>query len=415
MTLTALAGASGGQATAELGEWAISPTVVLLPTGDIAEGVDVVVRGRHIHDVVARGDHSVHPDRVVAVPDSTLLPGLIDSHAHLTFSGGADLVDRLVQDSASVQMAQAAGNAQRALAHGVTTVMDCGGTPEVVLALRDGIAAGALRGPRLLVCGSPLTTTAGHCHWLGGTADSTEDLIRTMRQQVATGVDFIKVMVTGGNITRGSNPARIQFPRESIEALGRECDRLGKALVAHAHTVEAVELSAAAGARIVAHATCVRHDGEIGLGPDTLEVLTSAGCYVDPTLMVGKDGGAERRTEQRAAMIPVLRAMYDAGVPLTAGTDAGVPGVPHGSVPGSVVTLHEELGLTASSALLAGTSVPAAAYGLEHEIGSLAAGMNADLLLVAGRVDQDIRAVTRPVALWREGALVMHDGLVRFG
>lgn len=414
VALTGLADQDRAQDAAEPEEWAIRPAAVLLPDGEIVEDVDVVVRGSLIVEVTSSNDHAVRPDWVVSAPDSTLLPGLVDSHVHLTFNSGVDVVDRILRESASTHLARAAGNAQRALARGVTTAMDCGGVGDVVITLRDSIAAGSLCGPRLLVAGPPLTTTAGHCHWLGGTADSSDDLIRAMRQQVAAGVDFIKVMVTGGNITQGSNPARIQFPAEAIMALGRECERLGKVLVTHAHTVEAIELSAAAGARIVAHATCVQEDGGIALGPDTVDLLTRSGCYVDPTLMVGRDGVAERRAGQRTAMIPLLRTMHDAGIPLTAGTDAGVPGVAHGSVSDAIVTLHEELGLDVSAALLAGTAVPARAYGIDDQVGAIAPGLVADLLLVDGRVDEDIRAVTRPVAVWRNGSLVMRDGLVNY-
>jgi imidazolonepropionase-like amidohydrolase len=164
----------------------------------------------------------------------------------------------------------------------------------------------------------------------------------------------------------------------------------------------------------VAHATCAQQDGAIALGPSTVELLVRAGSYVDPTLMVARDGVAQRRAEQRTAMIPLLRTMHDAGVPLTAGTDAGVPGVAHGSVSDAVVNQHEDVGLDLPAALLAATAIPARAYGIDGEVGAIAAGLAADLLLVDGRVDQDIRAVTRPVAVWRDGNLAMRDGLVRY-
>jgi imidazolonepropionase-like amidohydrolase len=392
----------------------------MLPHGELVEGHDVVVRGERILAVVERGHHGLDPSRLVEAPGATLLPGLIDSHVHLTFSGDSGAVDNLLRDSVPAQLARAAGNAQRALARGVTTAIDCGGRTEVVIALRDGLAEGHLRGPRLLVSGSPLTTTAGHCHWLGGTADSADDLVRAMRLQVAAGVDLIKVMVTGGNITKGSNPLALQFPPESIAALARECARLGKPLVTHAHTAEAVELSAAVGARVIAHATCSVGDGAIVLSDETLEALVAGGSYVDPTLMVahlavGADTDpSERRVEQRRAMLPLLRTMNRSGVPLLAGTDAGVPGVPHGSVSGSMVALHREVGLSVGDALLAGTRNAASAFRIDDEVGSIEPDLVADLLLVDGLVDVDFEAIERPLAVWQAGVLVASSGLVSY-
>ncbi|HQJ35540.1 MAG TPA: amidohydrolase family protein [Rhodoglobus sp.] len=393
---------------------------MLLPEGDVASGFDVVVLGTRIEAVTPRGNALPTGAPVLDVPGASLLPGMIDSHVHLTFSADAQLVENVVRETAPAQLARAAGNAQRALASGITTAVDCGGLTEVVVALRDGIASGRLQGPRLLVSGAPLTTTAGHCHWLGGTADSQDDLIRAMRSLVAAGVDVIKVMVTGGNITEGSNPSRLQFPPDSIAALARECERLGRSLITHAHTTEAVELSAAVGARVIAHSTCAMGEGAVELDEATIKRLLAAGCYVDPTLMVARPGygdgsdRSERRLAQRRAMLPLFAEMHRSGIPLLAGTDAGVPGVPHGSVAGSVIALHREIGLPVAQALCAATSVPARAFQIDDQVGALLPGRSADLLLLDGLVGDDIEATGRPLAVWKAGALVARGGLLTF-
>lgn len=397
--------------------WAISADSVLLPTGEL-EQLDVVIEGDRIVSVVPRGQHALPAGRVLDARGSTLLPGLIDSHVHFSFSGDDGVVENLLREPTRAQVARAAGNAQRALAAGTTTAVDCGGRTEVVTTLRDSIAAGVIVGPRLLVSGAPLTTTAGHCHWLGGTADSDADLIRGARELAVAGVDLIKVMVTGGNITQGSNPAMLQYSRQAVAALAHECRRLGKPLVAHVHTAEGLELAAAVGARVVAHATCVVADERIELTPSMLTALRAAGCFVDPTLTVGRpvDGGtAGRRTQQRAAMLPILAAMHEAGVPLTAGTDSGVPGVAHGQAATVVLALHDEVGLPIGAALLAATRRPAEAFGIDRQVGSIDEGLLADLVLVDGLVEHDPVAVSRPTAVWKGGVLVANDELVRFG
>ena len=399
--------------------WAISPGGVLLPSGEVAEGLDVVIHGSRLTAVVPRGEHDVTSDRVLTALDSSLIPGLIDSHVHLTFSGDSYVVENILREGVPAQLARAAGNAQRALVRGVTTAVDCGGQTEVVVALRDGISAGLIHGPRLLVSGAPITTTAGHCHWLGGTADSSDDVIQRARALVAAGVDVIKVMLTGGNITSGSNPTRLQFPFAVIKALAEECDRLGKPLIVHAHSSEAVELAASAGARIIAHATFLDRSGSVVPNDLTIKTLADAGTFIDPTLMVGTayelfdaSAASKRRHEQRLAMIPVFQQMHEAGVRLLAGTDAGVPGVSHGSVAGSIVALHTEVGMSAADALRSGTSLAAQALGIADDMGEIRAGLVADLVLLDGRLQQDIETLLRPAAVWKSGRLVACKGHV---
>lgn len=398
--------------------WAIRPGSVFLPGGKIERGLDVVIQRDVVVGVVPQGSHEIPAEDIVEALGSTLLPGLIDSHVHLTFSADSHVVENLLAESVPNQLTRAVGNAQLALSRGVTTAIDCGGQTEICIALRDGIAAGRLTGPRLLVSGSPITTSAGHCYWLGGVADSREEVVQLLRSHVTHGVDFIKVMLTGGNLTVESSPSRLQYSSAVLAVIAAECDRLGKALVVHAHSLEAVEAAASVGARVIVHGTCSGEGGEIGLRDSTVALLLAGGSFVDPTLMVGREKGAGensgasgRRYEQRRAMIPLFKIMRDAGVELLAGSDAGVPGVAHGSVSGSIVALHKEVGFSIEAALLAGTMVPARAFGLSHLVGSIGAGLQADLLLTSGLVEDDLEAVLRPRIVWKAGRVVSTEGL----
>ncbi len=366
------------------GSFAVRAGLALLPGRGLVEDITVLVEGTTIAAVVEGG--GMHPAGldlpVVSAPGATLLPGLIDSHVHLTFSGGPDPVGD-VTGASDVELGVVAyHNALVALARGVTTVADCGARGGVVVALRELIDKGALPGPRVLASGAPITTTAGHCAWLGACADSLDDVIREARRQVAGGADFLKVMLTGGNLTPGSNPAMLQYQPEVVLALAAESRRLGRVLVAHAHSEEAVALAARAGINIIAHATC-RSAAGIIMGDETLTALRSAGTVVDATITVGvlgpdftpADGGARARV--RFEMLPVFKSMQGAGVPLLAGTDGGVTNVVHGSVARAVLALHREVGLDLDEALLAATSGPAAALGRATTTGSLTPGLSA--------------------------------------
>lgn len=409
---------------ASASEWVVRVPRAFLPgTGFVADCV-VHVRGSTIvwvgDQAAARARRELSGVDTYTFDRATLTPGLIDSHTHLTFSGDSAVRDRLVAESDLDHLTRAVGNAQHALAHGITTLVDCGARALTTHALRDAIAADVLVGPRLLAAGPPITTTAGHCHWLGGHADSHDDVIRAARLRVTEGSDFVKLMLTGGNMTAGSNPNALQYSPETVLAAASDMARLGKPLVVHAHSLDGVVVGARAGARVIAHATCVDASGK---PPEAavLDALATAGTFVDPTLMVGHpdasamespDSSANglSRARIREAMLPVFGEMHARGVPLLAGTDGGSTGVPHHRVAGSVRALHEEVGLTVEKALLGATDLPARAFGIRDVVGALEPGMSADLVVFDGDLAQSLEALERPIAVWSRGRRVPAAG-----
>jgi imidazolonepropionase-like amidohydrolase len=410
-------------------EWVVRASRGFLPgTGFVSDCV-VHVRGSTIVWVGDRAAAAARPElsgiETVTFDRATLTPGLIDSHTHLTFSGDHAVRDQVRSESDLDQLTRAVGNAQHALAHGVTTLVDCGARGLTTHALRDAFAAGLLAGPRLLAAGPPITTTAGHCHWLGGHADSHDDVIRAARLRVTEGSDIVKLMLTGGNMTAGSNPSALQYSPATVSAAASDAARLGKPLVVHAHSVDGVAVAARAGARVIAHATCVDAAGRAPAAA-TLDLLAASGAFVDPTLMVGHGDGptgegedsssaALSRAEIREAMLPVFREMHARGVPLLAGTDGGSTGVAHHRVAGSVRALHEEVGLSLEQALLGATDLPARAFGVRDVVGAIEPGLSADLAVFDGDVSRSVEALERPVAVWARGNRVALPGEVGGG
>ena len=176
---------------------------------------------------------AVGASQAVAVPDrvptiqafgKTLLPGLIDGHVHLTWDkslyfahSSQDYATRLVLRDPERQLVRAGHYSQMALAAGVTTLRDCGADDFTVLALRDTIRTGDFVGPRILASGRPITTTAGHIYsdWGVDTADEVKTAVRSLADR---GVDFIKIIVSGGTTTPGTNITGCQYTLEELRA-----------------------------------------------------------------------------------------------------------------------------------------------------------------------------------------------------
>ncbi|MBT2368861.1 amidohydrolase family protein [Streptomyces sp. ISL-10] len=259
--------------------------VVTGPHGRLLADGAVLVRGGVITDAGPRREVESRAPAGAARhdhPDGTLLPGLVDAHVHLALDAGPDPVTALCEaDDASV----AKGIAERALGlldAGVTTVRDLGDRNGLVTAFRDAVAAGRLRGPRVLAAGTPLTGPGGHFWFLGGEV-SGEDAIRELvRRNVERGVDLVKVMATGGGITKAGPPIWApQFTARSCGSSWRRRPAAGLPVAAHAHGTEGIIAAVAAGVSTIEHCTWIDRDG-FRLVDDVAGEIAARGIRVCP-------------------------------------------------------------------------------------------------------------------------------------
>ena len=167
-----------------------------------------------------------------------IIPGLIEAHAHLCLNAGEDWEEVQNNDSSTSMSLRMIENAQKMLRAGITTIRDLGAPTELAVSLRNSINEGIVTGPELFVAGAPITTTAGHGNFWNGEADGELGVRIAVRERIKAGVDWIKVMASGGNMTPGSNTARAQYSIDEMKAIVEESHRLGTSVTAHAHGAE---------------------------------------------------------------------------------------------------------------------------------------------------------------------------------
>lgn len=338
----------------------------------------------------------------LSFPDATVLPGLINCHVHLAFAPGPELVATLrAADDRHLLLAMA-GRAQQLLNCGVTTARDLGDRGALAVQVRDAITEGTLVGPRILAATAPLTPPGGHCWFLGGEVDGEAQIRAQVRRNAEAGADVIKVMASGGSLTPGGAAMwEVQFGVAELAAAVDEAHRRGLRVAAHAHGTQSIRTAVEAGVDTVEHCTWLTGPGAFEPCADTAARMATAGVAVCPA-----NSGDWRRLataigEDRARrLVGRIRWLADQGVPLIAGTDAGL--TPFGDFPAALARTAE-WGFSAAEIIEMATARAATALGLSDTAGRLAPGLSADLLVVAGDPLADLTALQRPELVLARG------------
>jgi len=324
-------------------------------------------------------------------PDATIMPGLIDSHVHLGFDGGPKPAARMRTQTDEQQLILMLRSARELLGVGVTTARDLGARSYLDVVVRDAIAAGLARGPRMVVAARPITVTGGHCWFMGGEADSEDDLRRMVRTHHKHGADLIKVMSTGGFMTTGSAPWYAQFTVGQLAVIVEEARRVDKAVAAHAHGIEGIRRAVEAGVTTLEHCSFVTETNERRFDEPLAAMIAERGIVVCPTINVNAPYVAELTG---IVVGEHLAAMHEMGVRIIAGTDAGIDNTPHHQYVGGLEYLVK-LGFRPAEVLAMATTEAAAALGVGSVTGRLAPGYEADVIVVDGDPLADIAVLGR--------------------
>ena len=380
----------------------------------------------------ARADVLIEDDRIVAVGSDldgdvavdctgkTVLPGLFDTHVHVVVSS-IGLRDRL-QTPFSYQFFQAAANLRKTLALGITTVRDAGGAD---LGIKQAVGNGLIPGPRMRISVNIISqtgghgdgwTASGHCVPLSvphpgrpaAIADGPDEIRKIARELLRAGADQLKVCTTGGVLSPRDDPRHSQFTPEELRVLVTEAAMQGTYVMAHAQGTEGIKNAIRAGIRSIEHG--------IYLDDEAIEMMLAAGTWLVPTLAApvnvlrAAEGGLDlpdavvRKARDVVGIhTDSVRRAIAAGVKVAMGTDSGVG--PHG-------TNLEELalmvgcGMTPAQSLAATTSSAADLLGLGDELGRLAEGHRADLVLVDGGIEDLSDLADRISEVWQDGQKV---------
>lgn len=345
---------------------------------------------------------------LIDLGESTLLPGLVDAHTHLCWDPDGEPKD-LAGDSHEALLGRARRHAKAALRSGITTIRDLGDRGFATLSLREEYRSGIITGPELLVSGPPLTRTGGHCWFLGGAADSTEALVDAVNERAERGVDWIKVMATGGFTTEGTDPWQPQYTAEQLAAVVEAAHRVGLPVTAHAHATAGIAAAAAAGVDGIEHCSFLSEGGSVAspaARPDVIEAIVERGVWCGLTIPRVVPGMPEDILVLVAELRRIIRQLMDSGAHVALSTDAGVdPAKPHDVLPVELADLSRH-GFTVTEVLAGATAAAAASCGLGHRKGRIAPGYDADLLAVAAGVDQDLAGLRDVKAVWRGGTRI---------
>ena len=368
-------------------------------SAQLHEGWAVLVRGRKIEAVGPLNSLNAPRDaQTIDLPGLTLLPGLIEAHSHVLLHPYSETVwnDQVARESLSLRVARATNHLRNTLQAGFTTVRDLGteGAAYADVGLKQAVEQGIIPGPRMIVTTRAIVATGSYgpknfaSEWRvpqgAEEADGVDSLTRVVRDQIGHGADWIKIYA---DYRWGTQDAAPTFSLEELKLVVETAKSANVPVVAHATTAEGMRRATLAGVETIEH-------GDGGT-PEVFRLMKERGVALCPTLGIVSTNNAERkRTAFQAALA--------AGVTIASGSDVGV--FAHGDN-ARELEMMVKFGMPAIDALRSATSVNARVLHMSDKIGSVKAGLFADVIAIEGDPTRDVSAVRRV-------KFVMKDGVV---
>jgi imidazolonepropionase-like amidohydrolase len=388
-------------------------------TGKVETAKTLVIEGGRVVRI-ADGYLSEPGGTVIDLKSSFVMPGLIDSHVHLTSQQNPNSRLEEVTQSSAEQAMVGARHARRTLMAGFTTVADLGADNDAIFALRKATANGDVPGPRIIAAGSAISVHGGHgdvngfredvMHVLrpGSICSGPADCRRAVREQVWLGADIIKITATGGVLSNTAAGLAQQFSDDELAAIVDAAHRMGRRVTAHAHGTDGINAFLKAGGDSIEHGTY--------LDAESIALFKKNGAYLIPTLEAGDfvakvasgpnnfltPAQSAKALEAGPKMLDMARRAHAAGVKIAFGTDTGVSA--HGDNAYEFVLLVRA-GLTPMEAIQAATVNAADHLQISKDAGALTPGHFADVVAVAGDPLADISVLQKVGFVMKQGVV----------
>ena len=334
-------------------------------------------------------DRNLGTKKVLDFAGHTILPGLMNSHAHLAWDGTHDLAQQSLDDPSEISAYKSCANMLKSLRAGVTLVRDLGMNKSNIFA-KQAIEQGIYPGPRVKICGEAIVQTAGHTYWCCREASGADEMRKAVREQVGSGADLIKIMACHDTL---------EFTDEELEAVIDETHRNGLYITAHATFDSAISRVTDFGI------DCIEHGGP--MSDATIEKVAKKNIPIcttfSPVVMQSKEEIAreynipEWKIKERQKIVKD-KSRFDslvkaskAGIDIIFGTDAGSPVVPHDAIVPEMKFMID-LGVVKDNldAIQSATYRAAKVNKIEDKLGSIEIGKDADLIIVQGKPDENI-------------------------
>ena len=395
-------------------------------SGRLLGETSILVRGERIESVQPGTMALPAGAQLIELGSATCLPGLIDSHTHLTSqTSPSQYTDQFRWNTADYAI-RSTGYARRTLQAGFTTVRNLGDGANASIALRNAINAGVGSGPRIFTAGGAIGSTGGHAddtdgyradlqgdpQAVNGIINGADDAWKAVRQHYKDGADLIKIMPSGGVLDESSSVDNAQMTIDEIKAVVAAAHDYGFTVAAHAHGAEAIRRAVVGGVDSIEHGTFM-DDAD-------MKLMKEHGTWYVPTIIAGKyvqemaskPGYYPPQIAAKAMQVgPLIQATagkaYKAGVRIAFGTDAAV--YPHGQNAKEFLYMVEA-GMPASFALQAATKNAAELLKQSKNLGSVESGKFADIIAVDGNPLDDIALMQKVDFVMKGGAVVRQGG-----
>ena len=343
-------------------------------------------------------------------PRMTVMPGMVDCHTHHNGFGDGTSMDEIATFPDEILTLQSARNARASLFTGVTSIRENGPKNATMFRLRDAVNQGIAPGPRMVLCGRPVSIIGGHMGYFGSEATAPNEARAMTRQLIKEGADYIKITATGGS-TRTSFPLRPSFDVDELKAITEEAHKFGKLAAAHCMATQGIVNALDAGVDMIIHCYFKNSDGTGKFRPDVAERMGKQEVYINPTVHVarGRAWTLQRKKERQGLTtreqarldldlrtfddrLQLCRRLINMGLKVITGSDSSWDDYRLGN------TVYEAeclvmAGYSPMKAIVSVTGEAARSLGIDDTVGTLEPDKEADVIIVDGNPAEDINAL----------------------